>query len=331
MPATPAKIIGNVRKIIGNVAGGESIPGFEASWPATLLNGKHNMPIAYSCPHCGKQFSVAEQYAGQTGPCAGCGQPITIPPASGGPGYAYAPHPAKGGSMGVVVGVLVACAIGGFCVIGILVALLLPAVQAAREAARRMQASNHLKQLGLAMQNYHDEFGSFPPAFVADADGKPLYSGRVLLLPFMEEKPLYDQFDKTQAWNSPTNLPLTSQAPIVFRDPSARIEVVGQTDFLFVTGKGTAMPDEHSRGLAAIVDGTSNTLEMVEVKNSGINWAEPRDLDFSQPISLPPGNHPNVNLALFFDGHTQAIVKNTPPQVIRALSTCAGGESIPDF
>ena len=55
------------------------------------------MPIAYSCPHCGKQYSVAEQYAGQTGPCASCGKPITIPLPAGMAGYAYAPQPAKSG------------------------------------------------------------------------------------------------------------------------------------------------------------------------------------------------------------------------------------------
>ena len=86
----------------------------------------------------------------------------------------------------------------------------------------------------------------------------------------------------------------------------------GQTDFLFVTGKGTAFdPPTVGPGLAKLTDGTSNTMVMVEIKNSGINWAEPRDLDISQPMSLPPGNHPNVNMAVFFDGHTYAIVKST--------------------
>jgi hypothetical protein len=292
------------------------------------------MPIAYSCPHCGKQFSVAEQYAGQTGPCAACGKPITIPLASGAPPYAYPPQaPSKGGGMSVVVVALAVVLVGGFCVVGILVALLLPAVQAAREAARRMQASNHLKQLGLAMQNYHDVYGSMPPAVVTGANGEPLYSGRVLLLPFMEQKPLYDAFDKTQAWDSPTNLPLTRQRLMVFSDPSSPTKgVPGQTDFLFVTGKGTLFePPPTGSRMTSVSDGTSNTIFMIEVKNSGINWAEPKDIDFSQPMSLPPGNHPNVNLAVFYDGHTQAITKNTPPPVIRALSTCAGGESIPDF
>src|SRR5262245_53201849 len=129
------------------------------------------MPIAYSCPHCGKQFSVAEQYAGQTGPCAGCGKPITIPLPAGPAGYAYAPQPAKsgGGTAVVVTAVLGGCLVLSIPVIGILIALLLPAVQAAREASRRMQASNHLKQLGLALHNYHDAYNAFPPAVVTDA------------------------------------------------------------------------------------------------------------------------------------------------------------------
>ena len=197
-----------------------------------------------------------------------------------------------------------------------------------------MQSSNHLKQLALAMQNYHDVYQCFPPAVVTDADGKPLYSGRVLLLPFMEQKPLYDQFDKSQAWNSPANRPLTQKAPPVFMDPSAPSGGAGQTDYLFVTGKGTAMEqlaDGRSLAFSAVLDGTSNTLFMVEVKNSGINWAEPRDLNISQPMSLPAGNHPNINLAVFFDGHTQAISKNVSPQQIRAMATRDGGERIEDF
>jgi hypothetical protein len=151
------------------------------------------------------------------------------------------------------------------------------------------------------------------------------------LLPYLEEQTLYDQFDRSQAWDSPANLPLTQKSPSVFMDPSAPRDDVGQTDYLFVTGKGTGMeqlPTRSGFSMAAITDGLSNTLCMVEVKDSGINWAEPRDLDISQPMSLPAGSHPNINLTVFFDGHTQAIPKNTPAEQIRAMATRSGGERI---
>src|SRR5207249_4295371 len=128
--------------------------------------------------------------------------------------YAYAPQPAKsGGGAGVIIAVLAVCGIGGICVIGILVALLLPAVQAAREAARRMQSQNNLKQIVLALHNYHDTFQTFPPGVVTDAAGNPLYSGRVLLLPFMEPTALSDEFDLTQAGHSAAT-PASSQTRI---------------------------------------------------------------------------------------------------------------------
>ncbi len=288
------------------------------------------MPIAYSCPHCGKQFSVAEQYAGQSGPCAACGKTITIPLATGMP----APAPPKTGGIGVgmIALVLGGCLVSSICVIAILVALLLPAVQAAREAARRSAASNNLKQLALAMHNYHDEYGSFPPAVVTDEDGQPLYSGRVLLLPYLEQEALYNLFDKTKAWDSPENLALSQTDIPTFIDPSSSDRDPGQTDFLFVVGAGTALdpPDAYS-SMAKLLDGTSNTLYLVDVANSGVLWSQPSDVDISQPMSLPAGNHPGGNLTIFFDGHTSFLSKNTPPQTIRDMATAGGGESIGDY
>ncbi len=84
-------------------------------------------------------------------------------------------------------------------IIGILVGLLLPAVQSAREAARRMQCSNNLKQIGLAFHNYESAFKSFPNSWYAGPPVPPynIHSGLVGLLPFIEQGPLYDRYDSS--------------------------------------------------------------------------------------------------------------------------------------
>lgn len=110
-------------------------------------------------------------------------------------------------------------------IIGILVALLLPAVQAARAAARRTQCQNNMKQIGLSLMNYHDTNGEFPPSstWPEGAGGKPSGAGSdsasshranwvILSLPFMEEQPLFDSFDLDQPITSAINEQPRSQS-----------------------------------------------------------------------------------------------------------------------
>ncbi len=284
------------------------------------------MPIAYACPHCGKQFSVAEQYAGQSGPCAGCGQVITIPggmPAAGG----YAPRPASGASSGGLVAIIVALVVALLICPGVLVALLLPAVQAAREAARRSQSMNNMRQIGIALHNYHDTFQQYPPAVVTDANGTPLYSGRVLLLPFLEQEGLVRQWDQSAAWDSPQNLPLSQSVIKLFDDPSA--PPGERSHYKFVTGTGAMFEEGSPHKFSDIQDGLANTIAMVETKSNSPSWAAPDELDIAQVSGgLPQGWHPGGNLVLMADGSVRFVAQTVNPQVLKSLSTRNGGEAV---
>jgi hypothetical protein len=218
--------------------------------------------------------------------------------------------------------------------------LLLPAQRGTREAARRMQCSNHLKQIGLALENYHDVFGCFPPAYIADASGKPMHSWRVLILPFMEQKALYNKYRFDEPWDGPNNRTLHKEVVIPYSCPSHGRVTDPETTYLAVVGRGTIWPGANAyMRYSDIADGSSDTLIVVESIDSGIHWMEPRDLDFAtMPLTIngPTGpgmssDHPNVVIALFADGRTQALVKDTPPSIIRALLTIGGGESVGDY
>ena len=105
-------------------------------------------------------------------------------------------------------------------VIGTLTGIMLPAVQAARQAARRMQSSNNLKQIGLAFHNFHDAYRTLPAAAGLNDDGEPMLSWRVALLPFLEEAALYEEFHLDEPWDSEHNITLLERMPAVYRHPS---------------------------------------------------------------------------------------------------------------
>ena len=215
-------------------------------------------------------------------------------------------------------------------IIGILIALLLPAVQAAREAARRSQCTNNLKQLGLGLQNHHDVYKTFPPSAIGDKDGKPLLSWRVAILPFLGEKNLYDRFHKDEPWDSEHNRTLIAQMPAYYRNPSSSAGP-GLSDYLAITGPGLLFDGTKGKSFSSITDGTSNTILVVEADPSrAVTWTKPEDLKFDaeQPLAGLGNAHPGGFLVGMVDGSVQFISKTIAPNTFKALLTIAGGESV---
>ena len=212
------------------------------------------------------------------------------------------------------------------------------AVQSAREAARRAQCVNNLKQIGLALHNYHDTYKSFPPAVTTDKNGRPMHSWRVAILPFIEQAALYKNYKFDEPWDGPNNRNLDNIAIPVFRcpcDPGPPGST--ETNYVMVTGEHTigGLPNAATR-ISDIRDGTSNTIMIVEVTGSGIRWAEPRDLsveEIRRGINDKSGkwissHHPGgVNVA-FCDGSVRFLSATIDRETLRRLIDPNDGQRV---
>lgn len=211
------------------------------------------------------------------------------------------------------------------------IGLIAPAVMAARESARRAQATNNMKQIMLAMHNYADVNKHFPPPVVIGPDGKTPHSWRIEILPYIEQDALYRQYRMDEPWDSENNKKVLEQMPAVLRDPKADGKSTDASYFALV-GSTTLFGDKESKGtmFGDIRDGTSNTIAIVEAKRP-IPWTKPEDLDYDPAKPLPKvgGWHPGGFLAGFGDGSVHFLQDTLAQETLRALITKAGGEVIP--
>ncbi len=214
--------------------------------------------------------------------------------------------------------------------IGILISLLLPAIQAAREAARRANSLNNLKQIGLAMHNHHAARNRFPARANFDKEGKPLLSWRVHMLPYLDQQALYQQFHLDEPWNSEHNRKLITMMPKVFRNPSGSAEP-GKADYLAVCGDGLMFDGSKGRSIADIRDGTSHTIMVVEADDDrAVIWTRPDDWQYNpeDPLAGLGNAHPGGFCVLLADGSVRLMAEDIDQKTFRALLTIAGGEMI---
>src|SRR5687767_4791923 len=160
--------------------------------------------------------------------------------------FPYPPGPQPSSSKTLLFVILGVAGVAALCVVGILVALLIPAVMAARDAAARMQSMNNLHQIGIALHNYHDTYMAFPAAFVADADGKPRTSWRTSLLAFVEQRPLADQYDFNAAWDDAQNSSVRQTPVPVYQSPRGAEVGTNRTSYVVVTSQ-KALADQSSQ------------------------------------------------------------------------------------
>ncbi|MBN1851457.1 MAG: DUF1559 domain-containing protein [Pirellulales bacterium] len=249
-------------------------------------------------------------------------------------------------------------------IIGILIALLLPAVQAAREAARRNTCQNNLKQIGIALHNYHDAHQTFPSGHhqinIHD------HCWMTAILPHIEEQVLFDGYDYSQKWNSAKNRLVAERDIAVQLCPSTEHQNVGQGDYGGINGCGSYsgeadIPDgwengngyevgmfpatgddpmvagNHPIALKHVTDGTSHTLFVGEDAgrtDAARFWANGNQTFVQHGlINVSRSNelfsdHPSGVHVLMVDTRVFFMSESTPKLIIDYMSTRAHGELV---
>lgn len=181
-------------------------------------------------------------------------------------------------------------------VIGLLIALLLPAVRFTPAASRRMQCSNNLKMIGLALHNYELEYHALPPAYTVDDQGRRLHSWRTLILPYLEQRPLYEKIDLTKPWDDPANAEAFESEVSVYRCPSANGPATHAT-YLAVVGRGCCFQPTEPRKLSEITDAHEATLMVIECDlDQSVHWMSPKDIGEQEILSRGQPAEPSVPL-----------------------------------
>jgi uncharacterized protein (TIGR03067 family) len=197
-------------------------------------------------------------------------------------------------------------------------------------AAAKAQSENNLKQIGLAMHTFHDTYQQLPKNAIYSKDGKPLLSWRVAILPFIEENPLFMEFRQNEPWDSPHNKKLLAKMPKVYEPVLGKPKQPYSTYYQVFTGPGTVFEGEKKLGIRDILDGTSNTILVVEA-GEAVPWTKPQDLPFDpKKKELPKvgGLFPDGFHIALCDGSTRWVNGRPDPRVLRAAITRAGGEAI---
>ena len=204
--------------------------------------------------------------------------------------------------------------------------------KAKTERVDRRTSMKNLKQIGLALSNYHDTYARFPFAAMYaknDKDGKkPLLSWRVAILPFIEEDKLWKEFKLDEPWDSEHNKKLLARMPKIYGPSGAKSE--HSTFYQAFVGKGTAFEGGVKKiNYASFKKGAHNTLLVAEAAQA-VPWTKPEDLIYDPDKDLPQlgGLFDDGFHTLYADGYVQFIKKDIKPETLRALITREGGEVV---
>ena len=202
------------------------------------------------------------------------------------------------------------------------------------------QSINNLRQIAIAMHNYFSNHRTMPPQMSVDKNDRPLLSWRVQILPYIEQKALFDQFRLDEPWDSEHNKKLIAKMPTIYRSALSKTKTEdGLTTYLVPTGpkafwNGTRFFNgKTTASLAEIPDGTSNTIAFFDVDDSkGVPWTKPDDYPVAPKKAFVGHFRPDLGkiLVAFFDGSVRLLSDRTPDETLWLYVCPNDGMVIPE-
>jgi prepilin-type processing-associated H-X9-DG protein len=299
--------------------------------------------IEFYCPQCGLETLVEEEFAGQSGPCRGCGSAVTVPlllldqdlPPVEEEEEIVCPPPPEPNPI---------AAIATVALIAFTVAALIMMAQPSRELSHSRfresdiprMASLQLMNIWTALRSYDDVYGSLPRAYWVDSRGNRSHSWR--------EELLMKSWPKAGGFHLVTATPnddlrakeLQEESGFCFHSFDDRDSPRPNTSFMVITGPGTMFEEGRDLSLKDCADDPSTTILVVEVRNSGVLWSEPADIDIRDLIwKINASDNKGLGCArgdgahvLFADGRVRFLKNDTLESTLRAMVTRNGGEEV---
>ncbi len=189
----------------------------------------------------------------------------------------------------------------------------------------RAKSVTNLQTIGLALHNYHDANADFPAQAIFSKEGKPLLSWRVMLLPFLDQVTLYNEFHLDEPWDSAHNKKLVGRIPAVYQSLAAKAKKTGKTTYLAPVGKGLMFTgDIDGVRIAEVTDGTSNTILLVQAdEEHAVPWTSPQDLtvNLKEPAAGLVDYAGKGSLVLFTDAAVASLRKGIDATLLAGLLT----------
>lgn len=239
------------------------------------------------------------------------------------------PPAAKGSGTGKILLIIFAVLMAMMVVCGgVLVALLMPAISAARQAARTVNTQNQMKQIGLALHNYHAAYKTLPAAYSVNEAGDPQSSWRTAVVFFLDEFELGEAYAQSRSWQDAANQQFLVPSPSAFASSLDEIAQQGETHVFAIRAPGSVFEDGNPKRFADVLDGLSGTVCGAYLPDRSVPWTKPEDATPDEVFaSISNSTHEAPVFLLMLDG----AVMRADPQMNRstfdAMVTCNAGDT----